>query len=96
MSAKYSPGPWKLVEDRIYSLANPSHGIAFMAEGNRVDAYLIAAAPELLAAAMRARDWIEVQMQEMGWPLERVKSPPEGSHLHALNAAIAKAQGETK
>jgi hypothetical protein len=48
---------------------------------------------ELLAVAVRSKAWIESVMEERGWPRERVENPPKGSHLHAINAAIAKATG---
>ena len=61
------------------------------------NARLIAAAPELLAVALRARSWIaSVMTDEFGWPAERVANPPAGSHLHALDAAIAAATGGAK
>jgi hypothetical protein len=50
-----------------------------------------AAAPDMLAALARSKEWIEVEMADKGWPMERIKNPPEGSHLHAINDAIAKA-----
>jgi hypothetical protein len=56
-------------------------------------ANLLGAAPDLLAVAIRAKAWIEGAMVEMyGYSEERVQAPA-GSHLHALNAAIAKANG---
>jgi hypothetical protein len=46
---------------------------------------------ELVAALRRSKAWIEVQMEEeLGWPRDRIKNPPEGSHLHAINSALAK------
>jgi Restriction alleviation protein Lar len=49
----------------------------------------------LLSAAQQAERWIERQMLDSGYPKERVDSPPEGSHLFNLRAAIAKAEGRT-
>jgi hypothetical protein len=57
------------------------------------NAHLWAAASDMLAALVRSKKWIEDAMEERGWPRERIENPPEGSHLHAINAAIAKATG---
>jgi hypothetical protein len=101
--AKHTPGPWsrdkygsiRATDDKDVLFRNMSCLSAGseerMAEAE-ANTTLAAAAPELLAVAERAKAWIEDVMDERGWPPERVQNPPEGSHLHAINAAIAKAR----
>ena len=49
----------------------------------------LAAQNDKMRAALRqAKGWIEAQMQDKGWPRERIENPPEGSHLHAINTAL--------
>ncbi len=68
----------------------------YAVQGNRLAANEMLdaarAAQELLDAANRAKAWIGMTMVEtLGWPAERAANPPEGSHLHAINSAIARA-----
>jgi hypothetical protein len=81
----HTPGPWGLVEertedhDREFYITGPDHGL--IAEAYEVaDARLIAAAPDLLAAAMRF---------VAAW--DRGLNPGTGE----LRDAIVKAKGES-
>ncbi len=50
---------------------------------------------QLVEALERSKRWIEVVMEdEFGWAEVQVNNPPEGSHLHAINAALKAAKGE--
>lgn len=102
MSAQHTPGPWvwdfsvsvkadgRLVA-LVYSTQTNEDGETNLDDNCR----LISAAPELLAVAIRAKAWIaQVMVEEIGMPQDRVDNPPEGSHLHALTLAIAKATGD--
>lgn len=65
MKTKFTPGPWKVDEsdDFGYDIINPraTFGIEYIAkeicqgaDDGKADAHLIAAAPDLLAACMKA------------------------------------------
>lgn len=96
MTTKHTDGPWQFLGGN--QIRSDKHQIArvwMMRNGEGIaNAHLIKASPELFAALKRAKEWIEsIMVDEFGWPSERVQNPPEGSHLHAINAAIAKAEG---
>lgn len=82
----HTPGPWtwqgnylggsdgsRILVDTTYDM-----------DGHEADARLIAAAPDLLSAAMRALAWYE----------PRLAPGEEGPICNALRAAIAKAIGD--
>lgn len=83
MSA-HTPGPWQVDAD----CGDSGHDVIYDAQGRKlalvfsVDAALIAAAPDLLAAAKRALDWL-------------ASYPGNGAQgaYDALRASIAKAEG---
>lgn len=83
MTTKHTPGPWRV---------NPCTGEVRGADWNHIvaeaaidsDAHLIAAAPDLLAAC-------EMALLDM-----RYYATVHGESVTAIEAAIAKAKGETK
>lgn len=103
-AAKHTPGPWWVTDSGVRDAGGyichtnpathyPGQDERFERETaeRAANKLLIAAAPDLLTVATRAKAWIEDAMADRGWPRERIENPPEGSHLHAINAAIAKA-----
>lgn len=107
MTAQHTPGPMasytlNISADSGYESSTEGrctahqYGIAIAAlHGETTTSLdLIAAAPKLLEAAQQAERWIAQQMVDIGWPQERIDSPPSGSHLFNLRSAIAKATGD--
>jgi hypothetical protein len=101
--SRHTPGPWlrdkygavRTTDDKdvlFRNMACLSAGSDERMAEAEANTDLAAAAPQMLAALERAKAWIEDAMEERGWPRERVENPPEGSHLHAMNAAIAAAR----
>ena len=94
-NAKHTPGPWEW--DEYYTGLDGANGQGVLIysdyEGMSIhgetvaqaesNAHLIAAAPELLEALEKARQW----MEDCG---AQYRFPPE------IDAAIAKAKGQTK
>lgn len=94
--AKHTPGPWQVSETVtgrpkvISSLGFAVCGFQSGAyEQMRKDARLIAAAPELLAAAIEARSAIRNQIER-----EQMHSPWLSQVFDLLDKSIAKATGE--
>ena len=99
--AKHTPGPWLLRSSTVYALdatgttnrfwAQPQvgwveNGVAYTSEDElTANARLIAAAPDLLAAANRALNYIQATEGELGITLDSGDM---------LRAAIAKALGQ--
>jgi hypothetical protein len=99
---KHTPGPWILddADNHAYFIDHDYHfidagngflgsdGSGFSLSGcmSESDARLIAAAPELLAALIRARVYV-------GMVTEFDKDDPIFSAIDAIDAAIAKATG---
>lgn len=87
-----TPGPWRYDYEPGYCgeiiAANGTSVCTFNDEPDTADAAVMTAAPQLLTALRRAKTWIEGQMEEKGWPRERIESPPAGSHLDAINEAL--------
>jgi hypothetical protein len=76
---KHTPGPWVVAEEA--KIKHPEG--TFIAQAQYwPDAYLIAAAPDLLAALKAARRFV-VSSHD-----------PVGSELDDIDAAIAKAEGK--
>jgi len=100
MEAKHTPGPWLygVRPDGSIWLSLGDHKTGPHYQGDLVatpaDARLIAATPELLAAAKQAEKWIAIRMADDGWPADRLANPPEGSHLFNLRSAIASAESD--
>jgi cytochrome c556 len=98
MEQKHTPGPWSIGSP----LNNPNNGFPIRSESGeevavvadwshranieRANARLIAAAPDLLEAAIHAEETLSLYVAETGEP---------GAALDALRAAIAKAKGDT-
>jgi len=91
MSAKHTPGPWELIGKQGTAVWAGDKIIAQMPRAridhrqSRIDARLIAAAPELLEALRRIVDCFEI---ESGMVTD--------GHIQAACAAIAKATGEAE
>jgi hypothetical protein len=61
---KHTPEPWKIVEQDI--IGNEQNGYICTWSGRRANAYLIAAAPELLKACKAAKKYLEPHLLEPG------------------------------
>lgn len=96
MTERPTPGPWKFGHvgtDALWigpdynklPVAHVDHDMEYARENSRANARLIAAAPDLLAAAERALNYITNTEGEMGETLESGDM---------LRAAIAKARGD--
>jgi hypothetical protein len=84
----HTPGPWKVWHEGLSMQICPASGPAIAEiwlRGNQkkeiADSYLLAAAPELLAALELARPWLVYRAN--------------GDDLAVVDAAIAKAKGST-
>lgn len=102
MSAKHTPGPWKVITERsandafVFEIAEvssyrviPDRADTFSEEGDAfADARLIAAAPELLEALQEVLPMLENLLMIRG-------DPEPGSIGYRARAAIAKATGVT-
>lgn len=90
MSSKHTPGPWYISGDTRTWGASADDGSSVV-KGIKVhaDACLIAAAPDMHAALLLARDWLQMiaDDQTMG------RDPEIVAALIAADAAIAKATG---
>lgn len=91
-NTKHTPGPWAVAEgDGCFVVETDDMTVRFVcmgldAEGDRANACLIAAAPDLLEALRRVvNDWVAPD----GLPFEDGEMPA----LDAARAAIAKATG---
>ena len=93
---KHTPGPWESLDDcvRVDRPSDPDHhmmvcSIPGFLTGNKANARLIAAAPELVEACRVALSYFNALMQDLsgdGW---------EENHLRTqLRAALAKAGAE--
>lgn len=84
--SNHTPGPWRA--ERPQTLWRVKSGEFFIAEnvGMEADARLMAAAPDLLAAAKVVRDWYDQLIRE--W-----RAVPVMAGIADLHAAIAKAEG---
>lgn len=87
MNAKHTPGPWKFEDEYVRApggdaVADPyCQATAEWGEEMEANARLISAAPELLEACKKA-----VSLIDRGYELDA---------RHSLNAAIAKAEGNS-
>ena len=84
---KFTPGPWVKTFDKIFIMANGLR-IATVADqyGREANATLIAAAPDLLAAA----EDVVARWDTPTWK----DAEPTAAVIGKLRAAIAKAKGE--
>jgi hypothetical protein len=90
METEFTPGPWKIVEDRVPSSLEVFGGTTAICECWRranpetetANAHLIAAAPDMYEALEKLRDRY---VQVIG---------NEGIECYVANAALAKARGE--
>jgi len=88
---KGTKGPW-IVRNRLTSIDVQMKGDEIQDIGKIEDAYLIAAAPDLLEALLRTRaQYMQAGIDAIPGSL----NPVEDNH-DFINAAIAKALGETK
>ena len=96
---QHTPGPWKVRAGTFCEDGVPSYEVVMPGEPclNALDARLIAAAPELLAALIAMDDLVESLWPSVDWgktfnlDIAALNSAP----LKA-KAAIAKAKGESK
>ena len=88
---KWTPGPWRVLNDEAIKVASSDGSLATVTHihlrGRRdtseveANAHLIAAAPDLYAALEMAQLWLSVDGR---------------FDMQGINAALAKARGETK
>lgn len=100
MDAKHTPGPWQAVSNLrdhagrpsktpFWHIADHTGVVLSLKTSIKANANLMAAAPDLLEAARRALDLIELRInQELGGSTSDRR---EGQAMEALSAAIAKA-----
>lgn len=98
VAAQHTPGPWAVEEtpnssNQNYVVKVGRCRVSVYTDNDEADARLIAAAPKMLAALRRAQQWIAQEMLDKGSGPDRIHNPPIGSHLHAIDAAIAEAAG---
>ena len=101
MTDRHTPGPWKVSMNQIKSNYDTvAQVFTHLVQGRyEVNARLIAAAPELLSAAVELRAALKEEAKERGgpWVSHRVSRDTQrrvGLAHQALIAAIAKATGE--
>jgi hypothetical protein len=108
MSAQHTPGPWKVITEQtareveVFEIADVSHfrvicdgrGDGFAAAGDAfADATLIAFAPELRDAAVRALEWFRVYGDQVADKFGNGPTDELCDCEAELRAAIAKATG---
>ncbi len=91
--AKHTPGPWEAQACQVISLRNRFQ-VCDTYRGNKADARLIAAAPELLEAAkeglIMVNELIEEELSATRFYKEYMK------RLETIKNAIAKAEGSNE
>lgn len=96
MSAQHTPGPWVIENNWLQHEDGPIVGDRYlsvcMSATRLADGQLIAAAPDLLDAAERAKVLIGARNDNLS---EVARQCNINEAWHILNAAIAKARGET-
>ena len=99
----HTPGPWKVSMNQIKSNYDTvAQVFTHLVQGrNEANSRLIAAAPELLSAAVELQAALKEEAKERGgpWVVRRVSRDTQkrvGLAHQALTAAIAKAEGEAK
>lgn len=96
---KHTPGPWKLdpcsngglILRRGEAIRGDRHPQSHLQIVPVEDAYLIAAAPELLAALKEAKEIIHLMHGDLAWGIYDQHSP----EMKRINGAISKAEGRT-
>lgn len=84
-SQSFTPGPWTLFPSNPLCIEAPSGnvGLVNLARGSEADARLMSAAPDLLAAAKRAKAVLEPELEK----------EPDRTVFWELVEAIRKAEG---
>ncbi len=97
---KFSPGPWVAITHvpgephivRSYVDTNGRRRTEYVMSGcQEADAHLIAAAPDLYAALVEARETIRIFHGAAAWDIYDRCSP----EMQRINAALAKAEGRS-
>ena len=102
MTLKHTPGPWRISPESDGTYIRASHGglVASMESGNQLmrdlDARLISAAPDLLAALQGNLEYLELKAQGFlrDYPPDHCINLTVMRQLDATRAAIRKATGQ--
>lgn len=95
---KHTPGPWTITSwatgavngphDRMVASVYGDHADCQRDERQDANARLIAAAPDLLEALRKVRDWMDD-------PVENMRCPVDMELASAIRIAVAKAEGRS-
>ena len=98
MKGKHTPGPWTY-EEEAYSMERVfgPKGIIAQVIGDSAEtcanAYLIAAAPDLLAALFSVKVWLHFFARDVGTDREKTMVKAVTPVIQELELALAKAEG---